>query len=173
MEVKSISDIKSIEHFKNVIEHKQYLLQIYRQYMNELSNLSVLATEYRGITTEVLKNINKYEDDVSNNEIIVNFNIINEDNQIEQQLELDSELKAKTKKINKKSVIEQQIEQQIEVESEEKPKVKKTIKKVTPEEIESEEIPKAKKTTKKVTPEEIEIESEEKPKAKKTTKKVI
>ena len=38
MEVKSISDIKSMDQFKDSIEHRQYLLQIYREYINKLSN---------------------------------------------------------------------------------------------------------------------------------------
>jgi hypothetical protein len=182
MEVKSISDIKSIEHFKDTIEHKQYLLQIYREYINKLSNLAELATEYRLITTKVLENISKYADDVSNNEIIVNYNIIDEDNQIEQlDNELESEIKTKTKlaKASKKTVIEQSESVSIE-QQEEKPKAKKTTKKVTAEEpVVSEPIveekPKAKKTTKKVTSEEPVVSEpivEEKPKAKKTTKKV-
>ncbi len=183
MEVKSISDIKSIEHFKDTIEHKQYLLQIYREYINKLSNLAELATEYRLITTKVLENISKYADDVSNNEIIVNYNIIDEDNQIEQlDNELESEIKTKTKlaKASKKTVIEQSESVSIE-QQEEKPKAKKTTKKVIsePEPVVSEPIieekPKAKKTTKKVTAEEPVVSEpivEEKPKAKKTTKKV-
>jgi hypothetical protein len=185
MEVKSISDIKSIEHFKDTIEHKQYLLQIYREYINKLSNLAELATEYRLITTKVLENISKYADDVSNNEIIVNYNVIDEDNQIEQlDIELESEVKPKTKKASKKTVIEQQ---QLDSESIEQPKAKlaKTTKKVISEPASEpivEEKPKAKKTTKKVTSEEPIVEPivepvsepivEEKPKAKKTTKKV-
>ena len=183
MEVKSISDIKSIEHFKDNIEHKQYLLQIYREYINKLSNLAELATEYRLISTKVLENINKYADDVSNNEIIVNYNVIDEDNQIEEQdINLESEVKTKTKKTTKKNVIEQKIESESLEQSEEKPKAKsaKTTKKVTSEEVVSEPIvdekPKAKstKTTKKVVTEEVASEPivEEKPKAKKTTKKV-
>ena len=186
MEVKSISDIKSLDQFKDSIEHRQYLLQIYREYINKLSNLAELATEYRLITSKVLDKISMYEDDISNNEIIVNYNIIDEDNQIEQlDIELNSEVKPKAKltKASKK-VTTESVDEPTVVEEKPKAKSAKTTKKVITESVESVEpvadvVPKAKsaKTTKKVTTEEVVVEPivEEKPKAKlaKTTKKVI
>ena len=96
--IKSISDIKTIENFQDSNGHKQYLLQTYRELINNLSKIAEEVTEYKKIQKEILKEINKYSEDDTNSDVIVNDNEIVEDYVVEEPVK---EEKVKTKKTTK------------------------------------------------------------------------
>jgi hypothetical protein len=167
--IDSISNIKTIENFPNSQEYKKYLLTSYRNIISRLSLMADEVIEYKKIQEVLLKNINIYSEDNTNNEIIVNDHVPEEDIEISEPTEEKPKTKKSTKKTETVTVSEDQP-------TEDKPKTKKSTKKTEPvsEDQPTEEKPKTKKSTKKtetVTATTVASEdqpTEDKPKTKKT-----